>query len=528
MSINAIDSVGSSPRQAVLALLLIALGALPSRSEDAPRIRETNPVTGESEIRSMIPLEKLPVAEAARIARLSDSVFAALGGEIRTADGIRMVPDLPSGIVRGKALKGAVLQGGGKVAIAVETSASDRDLTGDVAWALWYARTFGDAKIQFSLDPVDVNDFSKGNVARYSPPDALKPFSIGRDLYEADMDLKLYALGYERAGGTKVRDIASPPVGYRSRVQIAADLFAKGIERQGALKARLWIVCDSVFATSTDSAMRIDSVRVKIHARQVASAAGNQMEDIADADTVTALFAHWFETNYFQLAAEHPELAAVVENAKALSIARWILSRGAVVPEMWSDLLLPLTDSTVVGGPALVRRDTLRRNRAGGKDILTIELTGGVELGASLAETRLPSPKSVLGGNSGSSGSARYAHLEASLCEGGNVLRPLKDDWLKTARAKKVDGREWTIAANGLPSASVDASGGKTSFASAGRRVVAASAIAADRHATLQRMEEGYMLNYQDQDHIVSARYDAKGHRTALWDYPAHREVPGH
>ena len=238
--------------QSLLAPLLVALVALSTRAEDAPRIRETNPVTGESAIRSMVPLEQLPKVDAKVVARMSDSIYAALGGELRVADTIRMPPDLPGGIVRGKTLKGAVLQRDGKVAVAVEDSTWERDLTGEVAWALWYARNWGDSKIQFSLDPVDVNDFSKGNTAWYSPPDGLKPFSIGRDLYEADMDLKLYALGYERDGASKVRDIASPPPGYRSRIQITADLFAKGIERQGGLKARLWIVCDSVFALVTD------------------------------------------------------------------------------------------------------------------------------------------------------------------------------------------------------------------------------------------------------------------------------------
>lgn len=483
-------------------------------------MRLTNPVTGETTIRSMTSIGDLPKAKATEVARRSDSVFASLRSEISQADTTRMKPDLPKGIVRGKSLQGAVIGSDGKVSISVETAASDRDLTADIAWALWYVRTYADAKIQFSLDPKNVHDFSEGNTAFYNPPDALKPFSIGRDLYEADMDLKLYALGYERDGATKVRDIVSPPVGYRSRIQITADLFAKGIDRESKVMSRLWIVCDSVFATTTDRAMRIDSVRVKIHARQMGVAQGNELKDIADADTVTALFTHWFETHYFQLAVKHPELAAVVEHSKALAIAHWITARNANPEDSWSALLLSMVDSTVVSGPAMVRRDTLTRERPNGKDILVVQLAGGVEVGAVLVENSASDPSSSKG---------KAVQLQASLNSGKNALRLLKDDWLRNVRSRKAVGRDWTIGADGLPLSSVDAVGRKFQYKGTGRHVTAASVLAPNAQASVNRTDNGYSLDYQDQHRFLSARYDSKGRRTELWEFPARQEIPvGH
>ncbi|HOX53780.1 MAG TPA: hypothetical protein PKY05_20035, partial [Fibrobacteria bacterium] len=340
------------------------------------------------------------------------------------------------------------------------------------------------------------------------------------------MDLKYYALGYERAGGDKVRDIASPLPGYRSRLQITADLFAKGIERENKVMARLWIVCDSVFVTSSEKAMRIDSVRVKIHARQMGIANGKELEDIADADTVTALFTQWFQSNYFVLAQRHPELAAVVENTKALAIARWMAARKLEPQEGWATMLLPTVETSVVGGPALVRRDTLVRTRPNGKDILIVQLAGGVEMSGALVETRLATAGSSPKSKAQTSSPALGAKLEASLASGKSTLRPLKDDWLKSVRTRKSDGREWTIGADGLPTASVDAKGRRIRYASNGKSIGAASALTEHAKATLERTEAGYSLEYQDQERYLAARYDTRGVRTALWEFPRRVQVP--
>lgn len=504
-------------KQSLLVLLCVAMGALPSHAENAPQMRVTNPVTGQSTVRSMTPLADLPKSKAVVVSRISDSVFANLYGAIAQADTTRMAPQLPQAMVRGKSLEGAVVGPDGKVSLSVSTSAADRDLTGTIAWALWYVETYGESKIQFSLDPKSANDFAQGNDARYSPAEALKPFSIGRDLYEADMDLKYYALGYERDGANKVRAITSPPPGYRSRLQITADLFAKGIERQSKVMARLWIVCDSVFATTSDKSMRIDSVQVRIHARQMGVTNGNELADIADADTVTALFTHWFQANYFQLAQKHPELEAVVQNAKALAIARWMVSHKAQPDASWAQLLLPTVDSAVVSGPAMVRRDTLTRERPNGKDILVVQLAGGVEVGAVLVENRVSDPAPSKG---------KTAQLQASLSNGKNTLRPLKDDWLKNVRSRKAGGREWTIGADGLPLASVDGAGRKIHYKGTGRHVTAASSVAPNAHASVNRTENGYSLDYQDHDRFLSSRYDVQGRRTDLWEFPARQEIP--
>lgn len=478
----------------------------------------TNPVTGQSTVQSMTPLAELPKTKAALVSRISDSVFANLRGAIAIADTTRLEPRLPQAIVRGGSLQGVVVGPDGKVSVSVSTSAADHDLTGSVAWALWYVETYGESKIQFSLDPKDANDFAKGNDARYFPAEALKPFSIGRDLYEADMDLKYYALGYERDGAHRVRTITSPLPGYRSRLQITADLFAKGIERESKVMARLWIVCDSVFATTSDKAMRIDSVQVKIHARQMGVTSGNELADIADADTVTALFTHWFQSNYVLLAQRHPELEAVVENAKALAIARWMVAHKVQPDPSWAQLLLPTVDSAVVSGPALVRRDTLTRERPNGKDILVVQLAGGVEVGAVLVENRAS--------DHAPSSKGKDAQLVASLTNAKTALRPLQDEWLKSVRSRKAGDREWTIGVDGLPLASVDGAGRKILYKGTGHHVTVASTASPKVQASVSRTEKGFSLDYQDHDRFLSARYDAQGRRTALWEFPARQEIP--
>jgi len=503
---------GAGLRAAFLAPWLVGAAL---HAATPPQVIETHPITGATTVRDMRSLEELPPADARDVVRLVDSLRSSLDSSLVAADQVRLPAEPLKPVLRGKAFRGIELRAGGKAGIVVDSlGPADPELSGRLAWALWYVRTWGEQTIQFSLDPEDVQDFSKGNKAVYRPQEALAPYAVGLDLYEADMDLKYYALGYQRGADGGVRPLSNPPPDYRDRTRIAADLFAQGKLPEGGVKARLWIVCDSVFVTESDSAMAIDSVRMRVHARQITPGANNTYVDVGDADPVSRIFAAWFESRYFDLVPRHPELAAVVENAKALAMARWMVARGVAPEARWLQPLMPVADSTVVHGPALVRRDTLRDS--GRRKILTLEITGGVELGGGLVR-RLGSTRAVRDGWSRAPSSASGSGARPRIAQ-----RVLDETWLPASRKRRVAERDYEVSRLGLPLSAIDPAGRRLDFSTQGRSVVGASSSGKDGTATLTRLPDGgSRLEYRGRTRWIQAEFDAQGRRRELWEYSA-------
>lgn len=498
-------------------------------SAQAPQLVETNPVTGQSVVRSMRPLDSLPAPERRVVAALADSLRLALEGTISAADKVRLPEIQVPSPLRGRSLRGARLLPGGGVEIAVDSSGpSGSDIAGRIAWATWYERKWPGQNIQFSLDPENVNDFRQGSRAVYYPQEGLAPYAVGRDLYEADMDLKLYSLGYERDGAGSYRRMTAGPAGWRDKVAIIADLAAKGRGSEDTVKTRFWIVCDTVLASESDSAVRFDSVRVRVHARRIAAAAGNTYVDIAEPDEASVEYLRWFESNYELLALKHPELEAIRENAKALALARWIAARGAAPDERWTSALLPVVDSFVVHGPALTRRDTIRS--VDGTRYTKIDLVGGVEMDGVLLTRKDPGAANwnAAPAASKNASSAIAARAQGSRDQGAVSVRKMDDSWIPAPRRVKADGLDYDLSRYGLPLEARDAKGRRVGFATRSRKVVAASALAADGPARLTRNPDGTVhLDYQGRTRWVKADWDAKGRRTALWEYtPTTVEVP--
>lgn len=501
-----------------LALLLPALSAT---AAEAPRLIETDPVTGTTVVRSMRPLEALPKKTGQQVARYADSVRDALEGAMDVAEKARMPRQALPETMRGSGLRGVNLTKRGPEVIVDSAGPDDPDLAGRLAWALWVVRTYGDQPMQFSLDPVDMSDFKKGSNAVYMPYEALAPFQMGRDVFEADMDLKYYALGYERDGATGFKRIANPLPGYRDQIAIAQALHERGDFPVAPIKARLWIVCDTVFVSESDSVVRIDSVRVRVHARRIGAGEGNTFVDVGDADPLNATFAAWFEAHYADLVPRHPELAAIVENAKALALARWMEAKRVGPDDRWVAHLLPVVDSTIARGPALTRRDTLRIAR--GRSVVSIELAGGVEMKGSLASYR--STSKGIRQDLAKTG-ARSSGAPAAGANGAPThrvaYRRIDDAPLEGLRTAKLADRRLEIAAYGMPVSSTDSRGGRTTFRSTGRTVSAASRDGSEGFASLTRLADGGShLEIQGRTRWIQADYDAQGRRTALWEYSA-------
>ena len=348
------------------------------------------------------------------------------------------------------------------------------------------------------------------------------------------MDLKLYGLGFERDGSGKFRKLSRPVPGYRNQIQIAKDLYLKDSLPEGYVKTRLWIVCDSVFATVTTTAIRIDSVRVRVNARQMGVTSNNQLQDIADADPATQLFARWFETHYAELIPMHPELGAILESAKALAIARWMMSQKVGPDPRWAELLLPVADSTVVKGPALERRDTLQLPAR--RSLMFYSLTGGVELGGRIIAKKFIESNldaSSKGFRNGSvrnpSASKLFTAKESSIYTGKVAFEFLRENWIKNFRRQVGVGEEWEVGAHGLPVALVVRKGRRVSFRTEGLKLVAASTFDAKSQASIFRRPDGTSrLDYRDRSHLLVAEYDVHGTRTALWQYPSQRTTLRH
>lgn len=503
------------------AIAPILLSVIAASASEAPQLIETDPVTGAAVVRTMRPLEALPMKTAQQVARYTDSVRSSLESAISLANkgGTMERQTLPE-TMRGRGFRGVNLLPGGRVEVIVDSSGpDDPDLAGRLAWSMWVARTYGEQPLQFSLDPVDMADFRKGSNAVYRPEEALAPFVMGREIFEADMDLKYYALGYERDGATGSRRIANPPPGYRDQFRIAQDLFEQGRYSMDPIKARLWIVCDTVFVSESDSVLRIDSVRVRVHARQIAAAQGNSYVDVGDADPLNATFAAWFQAHYSDLAARHPELAAVLENAKALALARWMVAKGVGPGERWVAHLLPIADTTVTHGPALTRRDTLRSAKA--KGVVHLELTGGVEMGGALASTRSTTKglRQDLAKPQGKSSSSLVPRSNGAPSH-RIAYRRFDDDLLKSVRTRKMLDEQMEYAAYGTPVSSTNAKGRRMTYQSSGRKVTTASSTTKDGDVSLTRLPDGGShLEIHGRTRWIKADYDAKGARTALWEY---------
>lgn len=507
-------------RSTVLAFILLSTAAI---AVEAPRLIETDPVTGATVVRSMRPLEALPKKTGQQVARYADSVRDALEDAMGLAEKARMPRLALPETMRGSAFRGVNLTKKGPEVIVDSAGPDDPDLAGRLAWALWVVRTYGDQPMQFSLDPVDMSDFRKGSAAVYMPYEALAPFQMGRDVFEADMDLKYYALGYERDGTTGFKRIANPPPGYRDQIAIAQALHEKGGFPMAPVKARLWIVCDTVFVSESDSVVRIDSVRVRVHARRIGAGEGNTFVDVGEADPLNATFAAWFEAHYADLVPRHPELAAIVENAKALALARWMEAKRVGPGDRWVAHLLPVVDSAIARGPALTRRDTLRIARE--RSVVSIELAGGVEMVGSLASNRSTtgrirqdlakgSPASPDATAAGTNGAPKHRV----------ACRRFDESSPKWSRTVEVSGERMEIAAYGMPVSSTGAKGGRTTFRSGGGKVRAASIEGPEGFASLTRLADGGShLEIRGRTRWIQADYDAQGGRTALWEYPVAR-----
>jgi len=498
-------------------------------SAEPPQLIETNPVTGESTTRSMRPLAALPASERRTVAALADSLRNVLDASIASADKVRLSEVQVPSPLRGRSLRGARLLPDGGVEIAVDsTGPSDADLAGRLAWALWFTRRWQGQKIQFSLDPENVHDFRQGSRAVYVPQEGTAPFAVGRELYEADMDLKLYSLGYQRDGAGGYRRMVAGPAGWRDRVAIAADLFAKGRRADDSTKTRFWIVCDTVLSSESDSAVRFDSTLVRVHARRIAAAAGNTYVDVAEPDEGSVEYLRWFESNYALLALEHPELHAIRENAKALALARWMIARDVAPDERWTSALLPVVDSFVSHGPALTRRDTIRTSS--GTQRIVMDLVGGVEMDGAMVSRKDPEAADWRDAPSTSrhASSAPAARAQASRHRKTVSVREIDDSWVPAPRRVKSDDLEYEVSRYGLPLSARDAKGRGIGFSTRSRKVVAASAITPDGPAQLTRNADGSLhLEYQGRSRWIQADWDAKGRRTALWEYtPSTVETP--
>lgn len=484
-------------------ILLQLLGTLAVAKEAVPTVQSTDPRTG---VTSEIPMrseKEMTSAEAALARRTADSVYNVLSGAISGASTRKPLKVQVGPLVQGGVLVGAALQADGTIAFATTDVAglAPRDYGPRLAWAMWFARRYHPQQsLQFTLDPKNVNDFAQGNNAIYLPDSALAPFGAGKAMFLADMQLKYYSLG-KRLGTTgKEEPVGKTPPGYRTMLQIRADLQGQGIVPDSVSRNRLWIVCDTLYAVTSDSAIRIDSVRIRVLTRRIGAAAGNRMVDIGGEDTAALRFCHWFETHYWELAREHAELRDVAEYAKAVAIARWVLARQETPDLRWADALLATEPSVVRSAPAMQARDTVITGNKR-KRMQVQHIVGGVEMSPNLVMRPQKQPF-------------------AKSTKGSPRLQRMDSPQFRITRQEKDRAYTWEVGVSGVVAATTP-QGQKINLYYPGTRSAAAQNVNENSHAQLQPSPDGGMLlQYSDQLQIIEARYDAKGKRTALWQYP--------
>lgn len=497
-------------KSAAILVLLHLFAVLAAAKEPAPTVQSTDPRTGVTTEIPMRSEKELPPAEVALARRTADSVYGVLSGALRGAATRKPLKVQVGPLVQGGALVGAAMQADGTIAFATTDvpGVAPRDYGPRLAWAMWFAKSYHPQQaLQFTLDPKNVNDFTQGNNAIYLPDSALAPFGAGKAMFLADMQLKYYSLGKRLGSGGKEEPVGKTPPGYRTMLQIRADLQGQGIATDSVSRNRLWIVCDTLYAVASDSAIRIDSVRIRVLTRRIGAAAGNRMVDIGGEDTAALRFCHWFETHYWELAREHAELRDVAEYAKAVAIARWILAHQETPDLRWADALLATESSVVRSAPAMQARDTVV---IGGKPkrMQVQHIVGGVEM----------SPHLTL---------RAQAQPYGKSTQGSVRLQRMDSPQFRTTRQEKDRDYTWDVGVSGVVSAT-PAGGPKIQLFYPGTRSAAARQMGEASHAQLQPGPDGGMLlQYSDQQQILEARFDAQGRRTALWQYPRKVAVAG-
>jgi hypothetical protein len=211
------------------------------------------------------------------------------------------------------------------------------------AWALWLVYSGKD--LAFSLDPADPADPEGPWLKAVYYPKETASSAIGRQLFEADLLLKMLVCGV-RLDGDRV--VARAPGLLPGMAQMMADERDRGANGQWA---RMFIVIDGIELSGAEGVLRVDAARMAVRARRQVpdprSPTGLRDVD-TDPRSIEARYAQRATQLYDQLAAgEAPEFERVRQIAKALAIATWMKESGVQIDV---DTLVPILNGSSAPG----------------------------------------------------------------------------------------------------------------------------------------------------------------------------------
>ncbi len=182
-----------------------------------------------------------------------------------------------------------------------------------------------------SIDPIDPrNPSGTMKVSYYGQTEGTH---FGLVMYEADRYLKTLGLGEDTITHEPVT-LAVP--GYQSEVDLRLQL---GGQQTNPQWHRMWYLLKDqkldVRVSDDRQVMLFDDVPLGIEARFVQFDSQGNKHDVAGSDPVVDAFVNHFNTHFDAFAAEKPEVGALKQLAKLLSVARWLHDNNAPVDLNW-------------------------------------------------------------------------------------------------------------------------------------------------------------------------------------------------
>ena len=198
---------------------------------------------------------------------------------------------------------------------------------------------------------------------------------LGWVMFEADRYLKTLSMGTDNITGQPVTSMVP---GYRSELEWSLETRDEDAPQQWH---RMWFMLEDnelvVKINAEGTTIMFDTVPIVVQARFVIFDAQGQKYDVPGSSQAVDAFVQHFNSHFQEFAAEKNEIGQLIQQAKLLSIARWLYKAGVPVDFGWLGIPDHFETPTTTPGQTVSESRKLQQ----GEQTITYEvsLLGGVD-----------------------------------------------------------------------------------------------------------------------------------------------------